>query len=329
MSLRASAPPTFGQAEMIRVILIEEVVELILMFFYGMQVVLFFYSMAASVKKGISTRNQKILLCTYALTFVLATFREITGLVPFPRYINLLFLQYDSSPPADGPLPSWDALEKLGNISTVSCFVEIFLNDGLLIWRAYSLLQSKKWILILPCLMSITSFIMFLGILTHFPGYLFLVAQILSFGANVVITSLIGHVYWVHRKYMKVLFHEANHQSKVGSILSILVTTGVILSVARMIYIIIDFYPDPSSYAFSALKSIYFGFEFIHPTLTIVLLNIERDLQQHSIIKSLFLPIHSSKNDEKSAASTQNRPWESIFAVPIGKSDSGGDSEGS
>ncbi|KAF9460235.1 hypothetical protein BDZ94DRAFT_1311695 [Collybia nuda] len=179
--------------------------------------------------------------------------------------------------------------------------------------------------------MSIASFGLYLGIVIPFPSFLGIFAQVLSFGANFVITCLIGHVYWVHRKDIKVLFDKANHRSKAGSILAILVTTGVVLSVTRMMYIIIDFYPAPSSYAFSVMRSIYFGFEheklqFIYPNLTIVLVNIENNFEQRSIINSSLPPIHFG-NSQKSRVSTQDRPWVSAFAVPIEGDESVGDLE--
>ncbi|KAF9460241.1 hypothetical protein BDZ94DRAFT_1238635 [Collybia nuda] len=135
----------------------------------------------------------------------------------------------------------------------------------------------------------------------------------------------VNSVFQVHRKDMKVLFDKGNHRSKVGSILAILVTTGIALSINRVMYIIIGFYPIPSSYTLSVLSNIYFGFEvklsLIHPTLTIVLVNMENNLEQQSIINALLLPIHSVRS-QNSRVSTQDQPWAPAFAIKIDKGDS-------
>ncbi|KAF9460234.1 hypothetical protein BDZ94DRAFT_1300054 [Collybia nuda] len=174
----------------------------------------------------------------------------------------------------------------------------IFINDGLLIWRASILIQRRKWILILPFFLSLASFIadfsrfvqhkVILGISVGPPS---LVNAILSLGDILVVTSLIGRVYWIHRTDMRVFYDDTNHQSKAVSILAILVTTGFLLLMARTLYIISVSALLSSEWANTVLSNISFGFESIHPTLTVVLVNLENTFEQHYIINASLPPI--------------------------------------
>ncbi|KAF9456125.1 hypothetical protein BDZ94DRAFT_1241761 [Collybia nuda] len=119
--------------------------------------------------------------------------------------------------------------------------VQMLINDGLLLWRAYVLSPSKKWILILPFLMLSGS-------------------CVVSCGANLVTTCLISHVYWVHKKDMTRFLNGANRRTKAGSVLSIMVTTGVILLVLQAIFLPLNYLQDQLSYFAAVFCGIYMGF---------------------------------------------------------------------
>ncbi|KAF9460250.1 hypothetical protein BDZ94DRAFT_1238640 [Collybia nuda] len=216
-----------------------------------------FYDLTFIRKKGVSSRNQKISLGIYTLTFILAKVSEVVRLMASARLVDALVLRHGSKHLTS---LAWKAHNSLAYWANICFYVEMLINDGLLIWRAYTLSRCRRWILVLPGLMSLASLSLFLVVTVphlwvnhhHVP----FVAEILSFGANFVITCLIGRVYWTHKKDMKNFFNKANKQSKVGSVLVILVTTGVMLSVTRT----------------------------IHPTLTIVLVNLENTFEEHSLI---------------------------------------------
>ncbi|KAF9460222.1 hypothetical protein BDZ94DRAFT_1311685 [Collybia nuda] len=195
-------------------------------FFYGIHMVLFFHSMATSWKKGISRRNQKASLSLYTLTFLLATFIEVTVLVVLARHIHLFLFGCGREPPTGGiPFAVTTATTGIIEfIETLCFFAEMSINNGLLMWRAYVLSQSKRWILILPFVLLPGFFVTFVVLTMLSPiteiDTLFSFATVVSSVANLVATCLIGYVYWIHKKEMAIFFNGETRRSKAASILS-------------------------------------------------------------------------------------------------------------
>ncbi|KAF9460247.1 hypothetical protein BDZ94DRAFT_1378073 [Collybia nuda] len=196
--------------------------------------------MATSWKNGTLAYNQKASLSLYTLTFLLATFIEVMVSVIFARSVHTLLSGCNSVPPIGEPLLGESTVENIEFVDTLCFYAEMSINDGLLMWRAYVLSQSKKWILILPFILLPGFFVTFVVVTFLSPvseiDTLFAFATIVSSVANFVATCLIGYVYWIHKKDMALFFNGETRRSKVASVLSTLVTTGVILLVLQAIY---------------------------------------------------------------------------------------------
>ncbi|KAF9469486.1 hypothetical protein BDZ94DRAFT_1327744 [Collybia nuda] len=127
----------------------------------------------------------------------------------------------------------------------------------------------------------------------------------LSLGTNIVSTSLIGYIYWIHRRDVASCFHRGDRKTRGELVLATLMESGVVFCIFQAIFFALGRFPTnglPCLYAERVFISLYIGFVTIYPTLVVVLVNNRRTVDQTEFLESSPPPItfHADADVSKS-----------------------------
>ncbi|KAF9469466.1 hypothetical protein BDZ94DRAFT_1303183 [Collybia nuda] len=272
-------------------------------FFYGVLILLFSHFTVSFLRKDVSTRAQKLMLLESCLTVLFATVAEGAVIERIRVLVYLVFSKYHDLSMADKLRFVYNETRAPDIVFIWATSFEVIISDGIVVWRASALLQNRRWLTTVPLLLLVLSAAMYLMPLismiiisetTPFIDITCAAAIGLSVGTNIVSTSLIGYIYWLHREDMAIWFSDRKRKTQGECALAILVESGVIFCVFQIAFFALEFptIEDPGRrYAEKLFKTIYFGFVTIYPTLVVALVNSQRTFDHTSFSNvSLSLP---------------------------------------
>ncbi|KAF9457643.1 hypothetical protein BDZ94DRAFT_1326102 [Collybia nuda] len=254
-----------------------------LMFPPGIFVLLFAQFTVTYMRRHKPSNAEYLMFLTSAFTFVLATVHEASLLATSGIFINSFLVGYQHVPLIErGPLV-YEHLRTPNIIFSWMASFEVFISDGVVVWRAYVLLQHKRWFVIIPSFLLLSSFALaltFLVVLTigvdreHvWIKYLLGTSLTLSLATNVASTAIIGYVYWIHRSGSRV--RNRHQPTWPERVLFQLVESGVVFCILQAANIGIQSTISRGLVA-TIFASIYYGFSAMYPTMVIFLVNSQR-----------------------------------------------------
>jgi len=164
------------------------------------------------------------------------------------------------------------------------------IGDGVVIWRAWALFNTKKlkWIMTIPCFLLSFTFLFsivfsaalaFNGGLPYIDPFVspkvtlyhgvYMVVLASSFITNLFTTSLIMFKLWTHHGYMRGL-NFPNKLSHPEKTILLLVESGFVYAILQLLNFILGFV-SPGT-AFYLLFSIYYMFSGIYSSLVVILI---------------------------------------------------------
>ncbi|KAF9458043.1 hypothetical protein BDZ94DRAFT_1301486 [Collybia nuda] len=267
--------------------------------FYGFFILLFFQSTMTFLQRGLTKWNQRLMFSATLFSFVLATIVEAMLIMQLSIFVHVIFFSSEDIPLANRRLLGNARL----NLSLILDFwastLQIIVSDGVVVWRAFILLQHRKKITMLPILLLLGSTVMYLIYLIHSSISLdvstsisiFVAATGLSLGTNIISTSLISYVYWIHRKDMKVFLHRRKRRQSQGEwVLAILIESGVVFCLFQAIFLAIEFFQVHTLQDLclqQLFTTLFRGYVAIYPTLVIVLVNSRQTFDQVYLMETL------------------------------------------
>ncbi|KAH9980369.1 hypothetical protein BGW80DRAFT_496941 [Lactifluus volemus] len=196
-------------------------------FFFGLYTALFAFSTFFTLRKGLSNRTRNSML---AISVVMYAISAIHWSLNFAIAIRSLRIGKFAS----------TLLEALaaGYLTTIN----LILNDGIVLWRAWILWDRRVVLFILPFLFLVCTLVFTIvdvvfvtdGFITHSmrhvnTGSAFGVAVwCLTLGTNLWATSFMFIRAWQHRRFLRSVFDKENAKSKAEKTLAFLVESGAI-----------------------------------------------------------------------------------------------------
>ncbi|KAJ7123689.1 hypothetical protein C8R44DRAFT_784208 [Mycena epipterygia] len=179
------------------------------------------------------------------------------------------------------------------------------VGDSVVIWRAWVLYQRTLWVVSIPCIMLLMSFIFAVIDLICLTGAGFsnqtaiagggavcthaeLMAWAFSLVTNASCTILIGYKAWHHRRSMRALnISGTSRRLSTDKLLSILVESGFIYCLFWLTQLIL-FFPvsrdKPEIYVYQLLAGMGDQISGMYPTLIIVIVNLHQTIwEDHSV----------------------------------------------
>ncbi|KAJ6580509.1 hypothetical protein DFH09DRAFT_912467 [Mycena vulgaris] len=175
----------------------------------------------------------------------------------------------------------------------------MMVGDSVVIWRAWVLYQRALWVMSIPCIMLVMSFIFTVIDITCLTNagsenqsaiasggpvctHAELMSWAFSFITNATCTILIGFRAWQHRrtaKSLKILGDK--HRMSTDRILSLLVESGFIYCLFWLTQLILFFdipRNKPTFYAYELFAGMGDQISGMYPTLIIVIVNFHRTM---------------------------------------------------
>ncbi|KAF9457301.1 hypothetical protein BDZ94DRAFT_254531 [Collybia nuda] len=184
---------------------------------------------------------------------------------------------------------------------------EPLISDGIVAWKAFGLLRGRKWLRIPPLFLLVCSLALVLVNLVFATKQhnidqwvvktSLTISGGLSLGTNIVATSLIGYVYWRHRKSMVSNLGRERRPTQSERVLALLVESGAVFCLPQAIYFITQLFPElvvkatPGHYARQVFNAAYFIFSAMYPTLVTALTNGRSVINETYPSGSSLLPI--------------------------------------
>ncbi|KAJ7092410.1 hypothetical protein B0H15DRAFT_799559 [Mycena belliarum] len=209
------------------------------------------------------------------------------------------FMDYPEMPLPRRRAQAASNVAALGTPMEALFMFNMIVGDSVVIWRAWVLYQRTLWIISVPCLMLLMSFIFTIIDITCLTGTGWstqtaiagggpvcaraeLIAWAFSFITNATCTIMIGLKAWNHRKSMKVLNVSPNHyKMSTDKLLSVLVESGFIYCLFWLTQLIlfVDVSRDtPVIYVYQLFSSMGDQISGMYPTLIIVIVNLHQTI---------------------------------------------------
>ncbi|KAJ7291787.1 hypothetical protein C8J57DRAFT_1043857 [Mycena rebaudengoi] len=214
----------------------------------------------------------------------------------------------------------------------------MIVGDSVVIWRVWVLYPKKRWVVAIPCLVLLMSFIFTIIDITCLTGAGWsdrsavaaggelcsrseLLAWAFSLVTNASCTVLIGIKAWHHRKKMRAL---SGQRTTTERMLSLLVESGFIYCLFWLTQLVL-FFDIPRS---SPLIYVYFLFSGMgdqisgmYPTLIIVIVNLHRTVwEPPSTAGGTTSTIRLSTGRPTISTGTTQGDFDSGFELELGKS---------
>ncbi|KAJ7038873.1 hypothetical protein C8F04DRAFT_1255447 [Mycena alexandri] len=175
----------------------------------------------------------------------------------------------------------------------------MIVGDSVVIWRAWVLYQQRRWMVYIPCLMLLMSFIFAVVDITCLTGvgwsnqsaiagggpvcaHAELISWAFSLVTNATCTIIIGFKAWQHRQSMKSLNIVGNsRRMSTDKVLSILVESGFIYCLfwASQYILFVDVSRHtPLIYAYELFSGMGDQISGMYPTLIIVIVNLHQTI---------------------------------------------------
>ncbi|KAJ7161131.1 hypothetical protein C8R46DRAFT_360003 [Mycena filopes] len=179
----------------------------------------------------------------------------------------------------------------------------MIVGDSVVIWRAWVLHQGPRWVVSIPCLMLLMSFIFSVVDITCLTGagwsvhssiagggavcaHAELISWAFSLVTNASCTILIGFRAWQHRRAMRDLHIVGNpRRMSADKVLSLLVESGFVYCLFWLTqYILfVDFSRDsPVQYVYQLFSGMGDQISGMYPTLIIVIVNLHHTIWEES-----------------------------------------------
>ncbi|KAJ7613727.1 hypothetical protein DFH06DRAFT_1063711 [Mycena polygramma] len=190
-------------------------------------------------------------------------------------------------------------LATLGTPMEALFMFNMVVGDTVVIWRAWVLYPRTLWVVAIPCVMLLMSFIFSVVDLTCLTGagwssltsvasggavcsHAELISWAFSFGTNATCTILIGYKAWHHRQSMKSL---NTRRTSTNKLLSILVESGFIYCLFWLTQLILFFdisRHSPAVYVYELFASMGDQISGMYPTLIVVIVNLHQTIWEPS-----------------------------------------------
>ncbi|KAJ7703951.1 hypothetical protein B0H17DRAFT_1003217 [Mycena rosella] len=212
---------------------------------------------------------------------------------------HAFFMDYPSMPLPDRKAQANLNVMMLGTPMEALFMFNMVVGDSVVIWRAWVLYQRTLWVVSIPCLALLMSFIFTVVDITCLTGagwgnqsaiagggpvcaHAELTSWAFSFVTNATCTILIGFKAWRHRRTMKSLNTlENNRRMSTHKLLSVLVESGFIYCLFWLTQLIlfIDVSRDkPIIYVYQLFAGMGDQISGMYPTLIIVIVNFHQTI---------------------------------------------------
>ncbi|KAF9469465.1 hypothetical protein BDZ94DRAFT_1242486, partial [Collybia nuda] len=213
-------------------------------FIYGISVLLFLQSITVYITRKQSTRSQHWMFLISTITFILGTINESTVILETVIFIRAAFSMDRNTSPLEKYQVALKLMAKPNTIYQLVSACEILFSDCIIVWRAFVLLQYRRWLVIVPSLLLLCTFatdILFFWKLSKYAeiglnqweNTISSIMISLSLATNIIATMLIFHVYWMYRKEMTSALG-VRRATQAERILSLLIESGVIFCLLQV-----------------------------------------------------------------------------------------------
>jgi len=261
--------------------------------------VFFAVAVYSILRKGFKSRSSIAMLCVVIYLYATSLTLWALNVTFWFKNAHALFMDHPNMPLPDREEVADDNLVALGPPMEALFMFNMVVGDTVVIWRAWVLYQRTLWVVSIPCLMLLMSFIFSVIDLTCLTGagwsnqsaiasggavcaHAELMSWAFSFVTNATCTILIGYKAWHHRRSMKSLNIVGNpRRMSTDKMLSILVESGFIYCLFWLTQLILFFDIDrrsPIIYVYELFSSMGDQISGIYPTLIIVIVNLHQTI---------------------------------------------------
>ncbi|KAJ7926171.1 hypothetical protein B0H13DRAFT_1089558 [Mycena leptocephala] len=241
-------------------------------FFYGIYLVLFCICIYILLHRPRNMANT-ILLVTAIVLFTLSTVQAIINIILGAADIDNIDIPYDQL------FLAMDMIYVANNV----------LADGLVIYRCYVIWNRNIYVIILPIIMLVVTSVFGWDLDLPLPPFFEI-----SLATNVLVTGLtVGRIWWIYRQNCMHL--TSDMRKKYFTSMAIIVESGLLYSVATMVYLIMGTIPftrvaqDPTATMLSQLVPIV-------PTLIIVRIGLGLGIERVESTGSSALTLDSDND---------------------------------
>ncbi|GLB38829.1 hypothetical protein LshimejAT787_0506940 [Lyophyllum shimeji] len=269
---------------------------------YGIFLYLFVESTAIFMRRGLHTWPSRVTFITSLVTLLLHSVHLVTFVIGLFLSVKAALL---GDPATIGDvsrvLASRDEIFPLILVENWVDQLEIYISDGVVIWRAWVLFSdARRWMMSLPVALflgSIATGLGYLATIVTLPAYLALQTRqpvlpfrlvtahlALSFVTNVVATMLIAYRLWAHRKLLGKLRQAS--RSAAQNVLVILVESGTAYCVVQLVRMVIycaqasGAAGSPEFYVSLVMTSLATSATAMYPTVVIMFVNQQRTITE-------------------------------------------------
>ncbi|KAJ7161137.1 hypothetical protein C8R46DRAFT_1353761 [Mycena filopes] len=253
-------------------------------------------------RKGLNSRSSIFMLCVVIYLYATSLTLWALNVTNWFKGAHILFMDLSGTPLPDRVVLSNDFLAVLGPPMEALFMFNMIVGDSVVIWRAWVLCQGPgRWVVSIPCLMLLMSFIFSVVDITCLTGagwsvrssvagggavcaHAELISWAFSLVTNAACTILIGFKAWQHRRAMRALQINSRRMST-ERVLSLLVESGFIYCLFWLTqYILfVDISRDsPMVYVYELFSSMGDQISGMYPTLIIVIVNLHHTIWEES-----------------------------------------------
>ncbi|KAJ7613740.1 hypothetical protein DFH06DRAFT_1484564 [Mycena polygramma] len=271
--------------------------------FMGAYGVIFAVAVYTSFRKGFRRRSSIAMLCVVVYLYASSLTLWALDVTSWYKSTRIVLMDKSDTLLLDRILVA-DAYRSTIGIPMEALFMlNMVVGDTVVIWRAWVLYQRTLWLVAIPCITLLMSFIFIVIDLTCLTGagwstissipnggtvcaHSELISWAFSFVTNTTCTILIGYKAWRHRQLMKSLNITKNTlRISTNKLLSILMESGFIYLFFWLTQLIIFFNFDPQSptaYVYEFLASMGDQISGVYPTLIVVIVNLHQTMWEPS-----------------------------------------------
>jgi len=252
-------------------------------------------------RKGLKSRSSVIML--FVVVYLYASSLTLWGLnvTQLFKSTHSLLMDYPNMPIQDRPDQANINIASLGTPMEALFMFNMVIGDSVVIWRAWVLYQRTLWVVSIPCILVLMSFIFSVIDLTCLTGagwgqsgesaiaggggicdHAELMSWAFSLVTNAACTTLIGFKAWQHRRATRSLNIVGNpRRMSSDRILSILVESGFIYCLFLLTQLILFFdisRDSPLIYVYFLFGAMGDQISGLYPTLIIVIVNLHQTI---------------------------------------------------
>ncbi|KAJ7613739.1 hypothetical protein DFH06DRAFT_138137 [Mycena polygramma] len=274
--------------------------ETIFMSAYGVFFALAVYTI---FRKGFRRRSSIAMLCVVVYLYTSSLTLWALNVTNWFKSTRIFFMDNSNTPLPDRVAAGNAFIATLGTPMEALFMFNMVVGDTVVIWRAWVLYQRTLWVVAIPCVMLLMSFIFTVIDLTCLTGagwsmhsslasggavcaHAELISWAFSFVTNATCTILISYKAWHHRQLMKSLNMTKNTlRISTNKLLSILVESGFIYCLFWLTQLILFFdvsRESPAAYVYELFASMGDQISGIYPTLIVVIVNLHQTIWEPS-----------------------------------------------